>query len=78
MNGAKLTFKKDTKKELKKLAKAKGEYSPTIYFPEVNIIALGVTRSKKVLKSKIIRVTERFDEFPNRRRIIDRITDITR
>ena len=72
IKGKKEVLKKDTKKELKKLAKAKEEYSPAKYFPKIIIAAIGVTRSKKVLMSKIVRKTERFEEFPDRGRKIYR------
>lgn len=69
-NGTKLTIKKDTKKELKKLAKAKEEYSPARYFPEIVVTSIGVTRSKKIIGYKTKR--ERLKRFPNTRNKIYR------
>ena len=45
-NGAKLSIIKDTKKELKKLVKAKEEYSPARYFPKIVVTSIGVSRSR--------------------------------
>ncbi|HHH53278.1 MAG TPA: TonB family protein [Bacteroidetes bacterium] len=64
-DGKKVVNKKDSKKEIKMLEKAKKEYYPARYFPELSIVALGVVRSRTRIRSD--QMDNRLKQFPNTR-----------
>ena len=68
--GGDIVYKKDSKKEQKKLQKAKEQYFPARYFPKIVISAVGATRTEKIFERRIER--DQIRMFPYNRNNIYR------